>query len=59
MWMLLKVRGDYPVVGETGEEYLYHFSGMDLLFDPDPDQVNTPADMGWTFPTLQWRRRAY
>lgn len=50
MWMLLKVRGDYPVVGETGEEYLYHFSGMDLLFDPDPDQVNTPGGYGMDVP---------
>ena len=50
MWMLLKVRGDYPVVGETGDECLYHFSGMDLLFDPDPDQVNTPGGYGMDVP---------
>ena len=50
MWMLLKVRGDYPVVGETGEEYLYHFSGMDLLFDPDPDKVDTPGGSGMDVP---------
>ena len=47
MWMMLHVSGAY---GEN-EDLRYHFDGIDLTMDPDPEQQpNTPGGYGFDYP---------
>lgn len=46
MWLLLKISGDYP----AEETLRYHFRGIDMALEPDPDQVETPGGYGFDFP---------
>ena len=46
VWMLVKVSGDYT----QEKEFLYHFQGMDLTLDPDPDLVDTPGGYSLDYP---------
>ena len=46
VWMLVKVSGDYT----QEKESLYHFQGMDLTLDPDPDLVDTPGGYSLDYP---------
>ena len=47
MWMMLKVSGAYS----ENEDLRYHFDGIDLTLDPDPEQQpNTPGGHGFDFP---------
>ena len=47
MWMMLYVSGAY---GEN-EDLRYHFDGIDLTMDPDPEQQpNTPGGYGFDYP---------
>lgn len=47
MWMLLQVSGGF---GEN-EDLRYHFDGIDLTLDPDPEQQpNTPGGHGFDYP---------
>ena len=47
MWMMLKVSGAYS----ENEDLRYHFGGIDLTLDPDPEQQpNTPGGHGFDFP---------
>ena len=46
VWMLVKVSGDYT----QEKEFLYHFQGMDLSLDPDPDLVDTPGGYSLDYP---------
>ena len=48
MWMMLHVSGAY---GEN-EDLRYHFDGIDLTMDPDPEQQHN-TDMALTTPTLR------
>ena len=46
MWMMLHVSGAY---GEN-EDLRYHFDGIDLTLDPDPEQQpNTPGGYGFDY----------
>lgn len=46
VWLLLKFSGEYPVE----ESLRYHFRGIDMTLEPDPDQVDTPGGYGFDFP---------
>ena len=47
MWMMLHVSGGYS----ENEDLRYHFDGIDLTMDPDPEQQpNTPGGHGFDFP---------
>ena len=46
VWMLLKVSGEYA----KEEDFHYHFAGMDLTLDPDPDEVDTPGGYSLDYP---------
>lgn len=46
IWMLLKVSGEYT----EDEETRFHFEGMDLTLDPDPDEVDTPGGYSLDYP---------
>lgn len=46
VWMLVKVSGTYP----QEKEAHYHFDGMDLILDPDPDAVKTPGGYSLDYP---------
>ena len=47
MWMMLHVSGGYS----ENENLRYHFDGIDLTMDPDPEQQpNTPGGHGFDFP---------
>lgn len=46
VWMLVKVSGTYP----QEKEAHYHFDGMDLTLDPDPDAVKTPGGYSLDYP---------
>ena len=47
VWMMLNVSGAY---GEN-EDLRYHFDGIDLTMDPDPEQQhNTPGGYGFDYP---------
>ena len=54
VWMLVKVSGTYT----REKEAHYHFDGMDLTLDPDPDAVKTPGGYSWTIPMSVWQRTA-
>lgn len=46
VWMLLKVSGEYT----KEADFHYHFEGMDLTLDPDPDAVDTPGGYSLDYP---------
>lgn len=46
VWMLVKVSGTYT----QEKEAHYHFDGMDLTLDPDPDMVKTPGGYSLDYP---------
>lgn len=46
VWMLLKVSGEYT----REKDFHYHFEGMDLTMDPDPDEVDTPGGYSLDYP---------
>lgn len=46
VWMLVKVSGTYT----REKEAHYHFDGMDLTLDPDPDAVKTPGGYSLDYP---------